>query len=111
MFFVILLGAGLVAIGIASTFGGAWATVGTVVLMVIGFKLLFMTLMFGFFGRRFRAKRGRGWNPDEGSRHGPWPCGRHSETIKARMDTWHEIAHAGAETDAGASGHGDATAE
>jgi len=111
VFFVILLGAGLVAIGIASTFGGAWATVGTVVLLVIGFKLLFITLMFGFFGRRFRAKRDRGWNPDAAGRYGPWPCGRRSETIKARMDEWHEMAHAGADTDAGAPGHGDSTAE
>jgi len=111
VFFVILLGISLVAIGIGSTLGGSWATVGAVVLLALGLKVLFMAIMFGFFGRRFRAMRRRGWNADEAGWHGRWPCGPGSESVKTRMDEWHQMAHAGAETDAGAPDQDDATAE
>ena len=110
MFIVFLLGIALVAVGVGATFGGGWATVGAVVLLAIGLKVLFMAVMFGFVGRRFRAMRRQGWTPDEGGRKGPWPCGRHSDTIHTRMHEWHEMAHAGADTEGGTADSGDATA-
>jgi hypothetical protein len=97
VFFVILLGMALIAAGIVSLLGGSWATVAAVLLVAIGLKVLFMGTAFGFFRRRARARWERGWSADEDGRHGPWPCGRHSEAIKARMDQWHEKAHAAAE--------------
>ncbi len=111
MFFMILLGLGLIAVGIGATFGGSWATVGAVVLLAIGLKVLFMSLAFGFFGRRARAKWHRNMGPEGEGRYGPWPCGRHSETMRSRMNEWHEMAHAGAEPDTGDAGHGDPAAE
>ena len=108
MFFVILLGLALIAVGVGATFGGAWATVGAVVLLAIGLKVLLMALGFGIFGRRARARWQRNWGPDASGRRGPWPCGRHSEGIKARMNEWHEMAHAGVGPDATGAGHGAA---
>ena len=111
MFFVFLLGIALIAVGVGATFGGGWATVGAVVLLAIGLKVLFMALAFGFFRRRARDRWQRSWLADESGSRGPWPCGRHSETIKSRMHEWHEMAHAGAGPDGGAAPDGDATAE
>jgi hypothetical protein len=111
VFFVILLGLGLIAVGVGATFGGAWATVGAVVLLAIGLKVLFMGTAFGFFRRRSRARWHRYMESGEEGRRGPWPCGRHSEAIKARMDEWHAQAHAGAGPDAGDPDHGGPAAE
>jgi hypothetical protein len=111
MFFVILLALALIAVGVGATFGGAWATVGAVVLLAIGLKVLFMALGFRFFGRRARARWHSNWDSETQGRRGPWPCGRHSESIKARMNEWHEMAHAGAGSDSGSTGEGEPTAE
>lgn len=108
MFFLFLLGAGLIAVGIGATFGGAWATVGAVVLLAIGLKLLFMILVFGVFRRRARKtwhKKGwgsdenrrawhEGWDSDDEDRYGPWPCGRR---FRGRMGDWHDRARDGRE--------------
>jgi hypothetical protein len=112
MFFAFLIGAALIAVGIGALSGGGWATAGAVVLVVIGAKLLLMGLMFGFFGRRFRTMRRAGWSSEDGSGRGPWPCGRHrgSDAMRARMEAWHEMAHAGADSDTG-SRDDDVTAE
>ena len=110
MIFLFLLGIGLVALGVGSLAGGGWATVGAVVLLVLGAKLLFGAIMFRFFGRRLRAGRWH-WAPGVAGRYGRWPCGRGSESIRTRMDAWHEMAHAGVETDAGSADQDDATAE
>jgi hypothetical protein len=111
VFFVILLGIALVAIGITATLGGAWATVAAVLLVAIGLKVLFMGTAFGFFRRRARAGWQRGQGPDESGRYGPWPCGRRSEAFKARMDEWHETAHADVGDDHAATAGGRPTAE
>jgi hypothetical protein len=112
MFFALLIGAGLVAVGIGALGGGGWATAGAIVLLVIGAKLLLMALMFGFFGRRFRRMRRNGWDAESSGRYGPWPCGRRhgSESMRSRMEEWHEMAHAGVESDGG-SPDDDVTAE
>ena len=103
MFFMILLGAALIAAGIGVTFGGAWATIGAVVLLAIGIKVFFMGTAFRFFRRRARARWHQAWEEGDGPR-GPWACGPHG--MRRRMDAWHEQAHAGS-----ASGEGNPTAE
>ena len=89
MFFMILLGIALIAVGVTSILGGAWGTVATVILIALGLKVLFMGTAFGFFRRRARAMGRHGWGPDgEGGRG---PCGKH---FRARAEEWHRQAHA-----------------
>ena len=111
MFFVILLGAALIAAGIGVTFGGAWATIGAVVLLAVGIKVFLMGTAFGFFRRRARARWHRSWGPEGEGERGPWPCGGHRRHLRDRMDEWHEEAHAGAPGGARASGEGEPAAE
>lgn len=111
MFFAILLGLGLIALGVGVTFEGAWATVGAVVLIALGLKLLFMGTAFGFFRRRARARWHRYMESGDEGRYGPWPCGPGAKHIRARMDEWHEKAHAGVAPDAGDVGPAAPAAE
>ena len=103
MFFALLIGAALVAVGIGALGGGGWATAGAVVLLIIGGKLLFMALMFAFFGRRFRAMRRAGRDPEVDAHFGPWPCGRRGDR-RARLEEWRRMTNAGAESDGGSPG-------
>lgn len=109
--FVILLGIGLVAVGIGATLGGGWATVGAVVLLALGLKVLFMAVTFMFLGRRFRAMHRRSGDPETIGRHGRWSCGPGSESMKARMEEWHRMAHAGPGIDDGIADPGDIAPE
>ena len=89
----------LVLIGLVGIFGGAFGTAAAgvgafVILPFLLFKLFFLVMIFGFFGRR-------AWGNGESYRWGPGRRFNRDDTPsrEERFDEWHRMAHAKEEVD------------
>ena len=102
MFLVFLLAIVVLAmIGIGSVLGSGLAGIAAFILLPILFlKVMFLLMLFGFIGRRFRG-RGPSWDWDKSS----WRGRRRSRPEQAstsredRFEDWHRMAHAREEVD------------
>ena len=102
----------LAAVGLASLLfggGGGGAGLGFLLLfpLLILVKVMFIAMLFGFFGHRAWRGGRPGWGGPAGWRRPDWPRpegrrGRNEPTRPSpedRFDEWHRMAHAREEVD------------
>jgi len=114
MFFLFFLAIIVLAmIGLGSAVGTGLAGLGALILLpILLLKVMFIVMLFGFFGRRFSGRRPpRDWDGPRWRGWAPPRSEQPSTTPEERFDEWHRISHARDEVDGWVPDLGDTTPE